>query len=238
MTERVQIGDAVLYCADCLEVLPTLAQVDAVIADPPFFCPATHYQSRVKWQRKWADMSILTTWWSVVCDELVRVTSQSGHVLTFCNADSYAAFYPAMYERFDKLVSLVWDKQRPGLGRVWRHQHELIIAARKDGAFCPDDGICRGDVLGYKASPSRDREHPVEKPAEMLAELVRAICPIGATVLDPFMGSGTTGVACAQTGRRFIGIEIDPKYFEIACKRIEAAQAQLRLPLAESKAAP
>ena len=58
----------------------------------------------------------------------------------------------------------------------------------------------------------------------------------GATVLDPFMGSGTTGVACAQTGRRFIGVEIDPGYFEIACKRIAAAQAQLRLPLAESEA--
>lgn len=226
-----QIGDCTLYLGDCLEVLPTLeaGSVDAVVTDPPFFTPATHYQSRVGWARRWSDMSVLSTWWGVICEALRKTISDNGHVLTFCNADSYPAFYPPMFNLWDKLVCLVWDKDRPGLGRVWRHQHELIIAARNSGAYEPKDGRLRADVLRCKATLSRNREHPVEKPPEMLAELITACTPEGGTVLDPFMGSGTTGVACVQTGRKFIGIEIDEGYFEIACKRIREAQMQPRL---------
>ncbi len=217
-----------LRLGDCLEVMRDMPSksVEAVITDPPFFCPATHYQSRKNWQRKWADMSILAVWWAVVCDELARITKEGGHVLTFSNADSFAAFYPAMYERWDKLVALVWDKDRPGLGRVWRHQHELIIAARNKGAYNPDDGICRADVLRFRATLSRDRLHPVEKPVAMLSELVVASCPKDGTVLDPYMGSGSTGVSCHKTGRNFIGIELDQTYFEVAQKRIAEAQMQ------------
>lgn len=221
-----------LRLGDCLEVLKTLPDgcVDAVVTDPPFFTPATHYQSRIGWARRWADMSVLSTWWDVIAAELRRVAADRGHVLAFCNADSYPAFYPPMFNRWDKLVCLVWDKERPGLGRVWRHQHELVIAARNKGAYEPNDGHLRSDVIRHKASLSRDREHPVEKPPEMLAELITACTPEGATVLDPFMGSGTTGVACVQTGRSFIGVEIDPTYFAIAERRIAEARAQLPLP--------
>ena len=217
---------------DCLDVLRGMesGSVDAVITDPPFFCPATHYQSRVKYQRRWADMSILTHWWTTISVELRRVCKEEGHTLVFSNADSYPAFYPAMYGQWDKLVCLVWDKQRPGLGRVWRHQHELIIAARNQGAFEPTDHILRPDVLHCKATLSRDREHPVEKPPELLAELIAATCPSGATILDPFLGSGTTGVAAVRLGHSFIGIEREAEYCDIARKRIsEAAAARQEL---------
>ncbi len=217
--------EVTLYHGDCLEVMRDMADgsVDAVVTDPPFFAPATHYQSRVNWGRKWSDMSILEQWWGLQCDELKRVLKPDGHALAFCNADSYPAFYPAMYSRWDKLVALVWDKDRPGLGRVWRHQHELIIAARNTGAYEPNDGRLRGDVIRCKATLSRDREHPVEKPAEMLGQLIEACCREGGVVLDPFMGSGTTGVACVTTNRNFIGIEKDAGYFEIAKRRIQEA---------------
>lgn len=72
--------------------------------------------------------------------------------------------------------------------------------------------------------------HPSQKPINLLRELIKGHTKAGATILDPFMGSGTTGVAAIQTGRNFIGIEIDPAYFEIAKRRIEEAQAQLALP--------
>jgi site-specific DNA-methyltransferase (adenine-specific) len=207
---------------DCLDVLRSLpaASVDAVVTDPPFFCPATHYQSRVGWQRKWADMSVLEHWWGLICDDLRRVTKPTGHVLTFCNADSYPAFYPAMYNRWGKLVCLVWDKERPGLGRIWRHQHELIIAARNPDAWEPNDGQMRADVLRCKATLSRDREHPVEKPVLMLAELVAAVCPVGGVVLDPFVGSGSTCLAARTIGRRYIGVEREPEYAAIAERRL------------------
>jgi DNA modification methylase len=81
------------------------------------------------------------------------------------------------------------------------------------------------------SSRNGTREHPTQKPEEVMARLAEMLSPEGATVLDPFMGSGTTGVACVQTGRNFIGIEIDPTYFAIAERRIEEARQQLRMPL-------
>ena len=77
--------------------------------------------------------------------------------------------------------------------------------------------------------PPRDRDHPNEKPIEVVEQLVVTHSNASDLILDPFMGSGTTGVACARLGRRFIGIEIEPRYFDIACRRIEEAYRQPRL---------
>lgn len=223
------IGNATLYLGDCLEILPTLPKVDAVITDPPFFMPATHYQSRVGWQRTWGDTSVLRGYWESVCDRVLDRLNRTGHFLTFCNHESYPVFYPVMYGRFDFLKSLVWNKRKVGLGRVWRNQHELIIAARWNDAIFNEDGKLRADVIDRDASLSADREHPVEKPVELLVDLIEPTTKQGMTVLDPFAGSGTTGAAAIALERNFIGIEIELKYFDIACQRIENAQRQERL---------
>lgn len=223
--EIVTIGDATLYHGDCLEILPTLDKVDAVVTDPPFFTPAVHYQSRVKHSRSWGDMSILESWWGSVSAELARLCPL-GHVFVFCNGDSYPAFYKAMFPNWEKLKCMVWDKGHVGLGRIFRNQHELIIWARSQGHYVTDDGKLRADVLTAKATPSSDREHPVQKPVHLLQQLIE---PTAGAVLDPFMGSGTTGEAAVAVGRKFIGIEIERKYFDIACERIQAAYDQPRL---------
>src|SRR5690606_24659702 len=143
---KTVIGDCTLSQADCLDVLKVLGKVDAVVTDPPFFTPAVHYQSRVKHARSWGDMSILETWWAGVSDQLARVCPL-GHVFVFCNGDSYPAFYKAMFPRWEKLKAMVWDKGHVGLGRIFRNQHELIIWARSEGHYVPDDGELRADVL-------------------------------------------------------------------------------------------
>lgn len=210
-----------IYHGDCRAILPHIGKVDAVITDPPFFMPATHYQSRVEWQRSWSDTSVLGAFWSQVVDLCVAQIKQSGHMLTFCNADSFAVFYPEMYRRFDFLKSLVWDKGHVGLGRVWRNQHELVIAARwKDSVFIEDSKL-RSDVMQFKATPSKDRTHPVEKPVSMLAWLLEPTVPDGGIVCDPFMGSGTTLRAAKDNGRRAIGIEGEERYCEGAAKRMD-----------------
>lgn len=224
------IGDCTLYCGDCLEILPTLDKVDAVVTDPPFFTPAVHYQSRVKHQRSWGDMSILETWWGSVSKQLSRLCPK-GHVFVFCNGDSFPAFYKSMFPEWEKLKCLVWDKGHVGLGRIFRSQHELIIWARSEGHYVPSDGKLRADVIKASATPSSQRFHPVEKPPEMLMQLVEVS---SGGVLDPFMGSGTTGVAAVMLGRRFVGIEVDSKYFDIACKRIEQAYSQRSLELEQT----
>jgi len=92
-----------------------------------------------------------------------------------------------------------------------------------------DDGSAARYFYCPKVSKSErgeDNTHPTVKPQELMKYLCRLVTPVGGTVLDPFMGSGTTGVACAKMGRKFIGIELEPKYFDIACKRIEQAYDQ------------
>lgn len=215
-------GGIAIYHGDCRDVLPELdQQPDLVLTDPPFFMPATHYQSRVQYQRAWSDTTILATFWAVVLDKCLLRLKRTGHFIAFCNGDSYPVFYPEMYRRFDFLKCLVWDKGHVGLGRVWRNQHELAIAARWNTSEFFEDGRLRADVFEFKATPSADRDHPVEKPVDLLMWLIQPTTAIGSLVLDPFAGSGSTLEASKLSGRRAIGIEGEEHYCEIAARRLE-----------------
>lgn len=215
-------GSVTLYHGDAREILPTLEpdSVDLVLTDPPFFMPAAHYQSRVNWQRAWSDTTILAAFWGLLLDECIRTLKSTGHLLTFCNGDSYPVFYPEMYRRFDTLKSLVWDKGRIGLGRVWRNRHELVVAARWRDSVFNTDGKLRADVLSHAPSLTRDRLHPVEKPVALLADLIEPTTPDAGVVLDPFAGSGSTLMAAATLGRRAVGIEGEERYCETIAKRL------------------
>jgi site-specific DNA-methyltransferase (adenine-specific) len=220
------VSKPLLLHGDCLEMLDKLiadgVMVDAIITDPPFFMPATHYQSRVDWSKSWADTTILASWWKQIVGKAIKVLKPEGHFMAFCNGESYPVFYPAMFPLFDKLKCLVWDKGHVGLGRIWRNQHELIIAGRNKGHLYKQDGKLRADVFTFKATPSKQRNHPVEKPVDMLKWLIDSVTEEGGTVLDLFMGGGSTGEAAIKSGRNFIGIELDENYYQIATKRIEA----------------
>ena len=209
-----------LYHGDCLEIVPGLARVNAVVTDPPFFMPATHYQSRVHWQRSWSDVSILGTFWRATLDVLVPRIKDTGHLVTFCNGDSYPVFYPEMYRRFDVLKCLVWDKRDVGLGRIWRHQHELAIAARWADSFVDVGGKLHRDVITAKATPSADRDHPIEKPQALMRAVIEPIVPRGGVVLDPFAGGGSTLLAARELGVVSIGIEMEERYCEVIAKRL------------------
>lgn len=129
---------------------------------------------------------------------------------------------------------VIWDRGNHGMGDLeaaFAPQHDVIWFATKGAFVFP--GVRPCSVLRAIRVAADKLVHPNEKPVSLMRQLVMAVTTTGATVLDPFMGSGTTGVACMQTGRNFIGIEIDPGYFAIAKRRIEAAQAQMILPLAE-----
>lgn len=224
-------GGITIYHGDCREVLPELkARVDLVLTDPPFFMPATHYQSRVQYQRAWSDTSILATFWAVTIDLCLPLLKKTGHFIAFCNGDSYPVFYPEMYRRFDFLKCLVWDKGHVGLGRVWRNQHELAIAARWNTSEFKEDGRLRADVFQFGATPSADRDHPVEKPLAMLQWLIEPSTPVNGLVLDPFAGSGSTLEAARNVGRSAIGIEGEERYCEIAARRLAQEVLPLELP--------
>ena len=215
-------GKQSLYFGDCRDILPELkCKADLILTDPPFFMPATHYQSRVKWLRSWGDTSILAEFWRSMIDKMIDRMRPTGHLLTFCNAESYPVFYPEMYRRFNALAARVWDKQHFGFGRVWRHQFELIIAARWDTSVFYEDGKGRSDIIRAKVTTSKDRSHPVEKPHDLLCELIEVTTEKDNLIIDPFMGGGGTLIAARYLERRCIGIESEERYCEVAAKRLE-----------------
>jgi len=212
MTWRTEtLADGVtLYCGDCREILPTLGKVDAVVTDPPYGIAYSHGTGGGK---------------------LARSTQFDHHPI---RGDD-EPFDPAPWLRFPRVVLfganhfanklpvssnwLVWDKRDSicsndqadckmawtnlsGPARLTRHLWNGMLKASE-----------RGEV----------RVHPTQKPVAVMEWTLRQTTADGETILDPFMGSGTTGVAAVKLGRQFIGIEIEPRYFDIACKRIDAA---------------
>jgi len=138
----------------------------------------------------------------------------------------------------DEVISfkqmVVWDKGPMGMGWHYRRSYETVLVAQKQGAACrwyDNSGKIENIIRHIRKIIPSAQQHPTVKPVKLITHFLRLHTKEGDTVLDPFMGSGTTGVACVQTGRKFIGIEIDKNYCEIAKQRIIEAQQQLRLSL-------
>ena len=210
--QKVVIGDATLYLGDCMEILPMLGKVDAVITDPPYGigaasqsfmgikkrgnskCAPRDYGDK-EWDKKPADMG----WFDVAIPAVIW-------------GGNFLALPPT--KRW-----LIWDKMNDGMALA-----DCEIAwTNTDGAI----RLVRHEWSGFRrgAEHGASRHHPTQKPVAVM-EWCLGFLPRAQTILDPFMGSGTTGVAAIQLGRKFIGIERDPAYFAIACKRIEQAVAQ------------
>lgn len=234
MTEPVIIGDATLYLGDALEIMAGLPDVDAVVTDPPYCSgaateanrgSATHQGLRSETIRsgrfKWFGSDNMTT--AGLCELLrgmcVRArVIESGSILTFCDWRMVTMLAPAMESAGWRLRNLlVWDKGHFGCGTGFRPRHEMIIHLTRRAPVFHSASV--GNVIGAKRVGA-GRQHPTEKPADLIEDLIRVVSPPGGTILDPFMGSGTAGVACKTLGRSFIGIEADPEHFETACRRL------------------
>lgn len=235
--EKVQIKDATLYCGDCLEAMADIHPVNAVITDPPFSSGARTDAAKsvrggmlrgAKWDGDWFTHDNMATHGFLYLMRLVGIaalekveTGATGHF--FIDWRMYPNLYGAL-ESSGWLVKnlVVWDKQHFGMGSNYRNQHELIIYAEKGGTDFPTHNL--GNVI--RCPREKGENHPTEKPVSLMETLINAATTTGQAILDPFMGSGSTGVGAVKRGRRFTGIEIDPRHFETACKRIEAAYDQ------------
>ena len=207
MIREEVIGGCRLINADCREVLPALGKVDAVVTDPPYGINAGR-MSLGKWRTSRMEK---LDWDQQTVPILPLIDGMNVPCIVW--GGNYFGLPPAR-------CFLVWNK---GAGFKGRDFAECELAWTNIDANAREltrDPLARGDY--------RDKQHPTQKPVEIM-EWCLGFVPDADTVLDPFMGSGTTGVACARLGRRFIGIEIEPKYFDIACRRIEEAYRQPRL---------
>lgn len=214
--EKVTIGGATLYLGDCMDILHTLPKVDAVITDPPYgikadknlrankqhgnaAAPSKDY-GRLDWDSKPPN------------GDLINAVIGAGRLAVLWGGN-YFGLPPSP-------CWLVWDKENGNNGYAdcelaWTNMDKAVRRIKWRWA----------GMLQQNMANKEERVHPTQKPIPvMLWCIEQAGNP--RTILDPFMGSGTTGVAAVQMGRQFIGIEREPKYFEFACKRIEQAYAQ------------
>ena len=322
----VQIGNATLYLGDCIDILPTLPKVDAVITDPPYYGVKEN-----EWDNQWQSEAEFIGWAASVADLETGAMKANASIYWFCSPQMAARIEVMMAERFSILNNITWDKggSRKGsagtgidvtaLRKYWSASSERVIFAEAKGADATAmdasgyEAACtsaKGNIFGaymrdqfalagvtnkqiaalfrsktggltgcvsnwllglniptaeqyhtirshlngqylrreyedlrraffatpvgewgdvWRFQPERGQQHPTQKPLSMMLHITTTSSRLGDTILDPFMGSGTTGVAAIQLGRKFIGIEREPKYFDIACKRIEQAVAQGQL---------
>ena len=212
---REIIGDCTLYLGDCLEVMPTLGKLDAVVTDPPYGIglaggfaiskpsrPSTWNGYRKYPDSNWDHKPRRSTFDSMLCISDAQI---------IWGGNYFTDFLPV------SRGWLFWDKK---FENTTNFSHGEL-------AWTSLDKRLEKFTLSSKAETrgGRDRAHPTQKPVALMKWCLTHV-PDARTVLDPFMGSGTTGVACVKLGRKFTGIEIDPGYFDIACKRIRDAYAQ------------
>jgi len=209
------IGDCTLYLGDCLEVMPMIGAVDAVVTDPPYGIGVSRIMAKQGGQKYGRAAAPKSYYAESGWDD----NPASKELLTYIiSAAKYSIVFGGNY--FDLPPSscwLVWDKQNgennfADCELAWTN---LPGAVRR--IYWRWNGMIR--------KGGEPRDHPTQKPIGVMRWCLGFV-PDARTVLDPFMGSGTTGVACVKEGRRFIGIELDPDYFDIACRRIEEAYRQ------------
>lgn len=230
---RVIIGDCTLYHEDCGFILPTLCNVDHVITDPPYEDELHEAIGRIR--RKDGQEMISTLGFgginadrSNIAASLVRVSA--GWALIFCLAEGVRAWrddLQAANAKYDTCLAWVKPDAAPRFnGQGAARGFECVVTAWCGKGYRAWNGGGKRGVFTHMVNGDRPGGHPTEKPVGLMRELVWLYSMPGQTILDPFMGSGTTGVACVNLGRKFVGIERDPKHFASACKRIERAYAQ------------
>lgn len=218
MAERVEhIGDCTLYLGDCLEVMPTLGRFDAVVTDPPYGIgfPYISYDDT-----EGALKNIISKLMPWALENAKRT------IITPGNTNIHS------YPKPSWVGAWTWDTTTARGFWGWSQWQPILLygedvsrgTASVGGVFKSDRIHFSGGAAGIRKADGGG--HTCPKPLEFMRRLVARFTLPGETVLDPFMGSGTTGVACVKQGRKFTGIEMEPTYFDIACKRIEEAYKQ------------
>lgn len=204
--EPVIIGDATLFCADCMEVLPTLAGIDAVISDPPYGLGDKMTGGTKRFSTGEGGMKTLGDWDMKPVGGLLEMLADVAPIKMLWGGN----YYPVPESR----GWLVWVKPNG-------------VQTMASVELCWTNIDMNSKHFTHPVN-GWERDHPTQKPIDLMRWCL-SFAPKAKTICDPFMGSGTTGVAALMDGRKFIGIEREEKYFQAACRRIEQAVAQGQL---------
>ncbi len=233
MPEPVVIGDATLYLGDCLEIAATLGPVDAIVTDPPY---GQAYKVNTFYKGGTRENAVVQRNGKTLMVNPNIYLDITGDDEPF-DPTPWLDFAPEIiiwgaHKFANRLPSgswLVWDKVPTGKIRdqgdgeaAWINRDQPLRIFRLLW-----DGLCVGKGARHEVTAGQKRYHPAQKPEALMIWCLGFIK--GKTVLDPYMGSGSTGVACERLGKTFIGIESEERYFDIACKRIEREHRQIKL---------
>ncbi len=228
------IGSCELYLGDCLDVMATLDPVAHIICDPPYEALIHESNKRLATGGQLRDKRNPFKEWDFASVDDIREPfaklakeKSEGWFIAFCIAEGIAKWESAIQVAEMKYKrACLWIKpdgmpqfngQCPGIG------YECFVTAWAGKGHSKWNGGGKHGVYYCNKGDGRQGEHPTEKPVKLMSEIIKDFSNYGETILDPFMGSGTTGVACVKLGRKFIGIELNEKYFDLACRRIQDA---------------
>lgn len=235
--EKQTIRDCTLYRGDCIEVMPTLGKVDHIISDPPYEASLHASKNKLRGRVRVDDGPDLKGLDFAPIDDIrhdfVRISADlsSGWVIAFCTVEgtkSWADVINPSLLKYKRACIWVKPDSTPQLnGQGPAQGAECFVCSWAGTGHAKwNSGGKRGIYTHCVNGKHRHGGHPTEKPISLMSEILADFTAPSSLILDPFMGSGTTGVACAKLGRKFIGIELDAKYFDIACQRIEDAYKQ------------
>jgi site-specific DNA-methyltransferase (adenine-specific) len=246
------IGECTLYLGDCREILPLLPAVDMVFTDPPYghnnnngdlihnreaalgLSPSCGSSPRPIANDGAKETAELIEWFFAQLPKLLK----PGCCCCCCCGGGgpdpqFARWSLELDRHIDFKQMVVWDKGPMGMGWHYRRSYEVVLVGQRQGAACEwhdtsgrIENIIRPGYLGIRKIIPQAVDHPTPKPPELARHFIRLHTTTEGTVLDPFMGGGSTGVAAVHEGRRFIGTEVDPQWFDLACRRIEEAYKQ------------
>lgn len=228
-----------IYNMDCLDGMEAMREqgvvVDCIITDPPY---GINYMSNRTDNHHILQNDGFVNWKEAMpkwLDAMQKVISDKGCVCVFMGGDKgdipvTALFTLEAVKRFSLIQTLVWEKNI-GLGWRYRPQYENIVILSKSAnkyAFYDTSKKCGNVIKCPQHIPQKD-EHPTQKPLEVIYKLLNIHTKEGDLILDPFVGSGTTAVACHKLNRKYIGFEIDKGYYDMAQKRLNVARRQISL---------
>ena len=240
-----------LYCGDCRDILPGLGQFDFIFTDPPYGHNNNNGDLIHRRERTLGmfnknapsrpiandgpeETAALIEWFFAQAPKLLLA---GGCCCCCCCGGGPDPQFARWSLELDKHLEfkqmVVWDKGPIGMGWHYRRSYETVLVAQKPGAACrwydetqQIENIIRPGYRGINKIIPAETDHPTPKPPELARHFMRLHTLPGHSVLDPFMGSGTTGVAAVQEGRSFVGIELESQWFDLACRRIAEALRQ------------
>ncbi|QYC10581.1 DNA methyltransferase [Brevundimonas nasdae] len=206
------IGGAVMHLGDCLDVLPTLAMADAVVTDPPYGIKADRNRNSERWG--WVDYG--NGGWDNErpSPEVMALVLKAAKHAVVWGGNYFTDMLPAT----PLSKWLVWDKGQEGFS-----------LADCEFAWCSFEGAIRRKTCSRSRALQDGKEHPTQKALAVMEWCIGQLPKGCGSIIDPFAGSGTTGIAAVRLGMNFVGVERDPGYFDIACRRLEEAYRQPRL---------